>query len=202
MLNLSLVRRRQPSVVLGINRVVLLSIACYVTPSVCRGGTPELRGAARDAPNAAWLLASLNCDPTMARAIPIPPSGSFQDSTFDQVKTLSDSMGVKAELRRLTYSDLCSLHGPSIVFLRRGPQETGYFAVVLHAVQGQVTAINAGWMTVAVYPEDEFRLRWTGHALVPQPGGRIPYALAVPLFVLGLIVPPVFQKGYRLCSIL
>lgn len=188
--------------VLGINIVVLLSIASGVTPSVCRGGAPELRGAARDAPNAAWLLASLICDPTMARAIPMPPLGSSRGSTFDQVKTLSDSMGVKAELQRLTYSDLCTLHGPSVVFLRRGPQETGYFAVVLHAVQGQVTAINAGWMTVAVYSEDEFRLRWTGHALVPQPGGRIPYALAVPLFVVGMIVPPVLQKGYRSCSIL
>jgi hypothetical protein len=190
----TLARQRHPSALSGINVLFSLLIASCVPPSRCHGGAPELRGPARDAANAAWLLASLSRDPTMARAIPMPRSRTSGESTFDQIKTLSGSMGVQADLLFLKYSDLCALHRPSVVLLRHGPQAAGYFAVVLQAIPGQVITINAGWLTVGVFSEDEFRLRWTGHVLVPQAGGWIPYGLAVPLFVLGIAVPLVIRR--------
>jgi len=162
----------------------------------CQGSTPALRSATRDAENAAWLLAAMCGHAQDAQAVPLPPNESRQP-TFDQIAMLSDSMGVATDLRRLTYSELCSLSVPCVTLLRHGPQATGYFAIALNAKPGQVTTINAGWMTVAVYSEDEFRLRWTGHALVPRCSRPSSYALNVPLFLVGAIISSVLVPRLR-----
>lgn len=161
---------------------------CMKTPN-CHGGMPEVRGSSRDAVNAAWLLASLSRDPERDQVIPMPLSEMSHESTFDRIKSLSDAWGLTTDICRLTFSDLSSLHRPCVVLLRHGPQETGYFAVVLDAGPGTVTAINAGWMTVATFSEDEFRLRWTGHALVPRRDVQFSPARVMPFFVLGVICP-------------
>jgi len=121
--------------------------------------------------------------------IPARPLETSQESTFDQVKTFGEAMGVNTTFRALTYPDLCTLGGPSIVLLRPGPEGPGYFALVLRAWSGQVMTISAGRMTVGLFDEDEFRLRWSGYALVPQAAGGGRYTLVAPLFLLGLIVP-------------
>ncbi len=148
---------------------LIAGAASGVFPSNGSARPPELRGASRDAINAAWLMASLSDGLGRDQphsALPVQGGG---DSTFGEVRRLCHSMGLSTVLRTLTFSELCSLHQPSVVLLRDGFQSTGYFAVVLYARPDQVTVVTAGWMTVGVFTEDEFRLRWSGHALVSEP---------------------------------
>lgn len=186
---LALIRRQRPWQRPGFARLLLAVVASIAVKSACAGAPPELRNSSRDGLNAGWLLASLSNTTGVAIPQSMPQTDTARDSTFGVVQSTSGALGVKADLRFLNYSELSSLQRPSVVLLRHGPESTGYFAVVLNARPGQVTTIGAGWMTASVMSEDEFRLRWTGHALVPRRPNAISVPCAVAVFLLGLGLP-------------
>jgi len=125
----------------------------------------QLRSMQRDAPNAAWFFARIcRADSnTPLRDIQLKPGSSLRD-----VMQLDDSLSCNTKLVRLSYFDLCALKQPAIVLLRMGPEETGQFAIVLTASQGDVTVLYTGPMLIHTISEDVFRRMWSGHALVSQ----------------------------------
>ena len=157
------------------------------------GSSAAVRSPARDAVNSAWLLAWLICSPEERGRLPAASQFPAGPATFADVAAQCRVLGVPTRLRTLTYPELCSLDRPAIVLMRHGPQEVGHFAVVLGAGPGEATTINAGWLTIWVLNEDEFRLRWTGHALVPARGEPVAsFTAAGCLFAglaAGLLIP-------------
>lgn len=147
-------------------RTLLVSV--FWTPPECFADDPMVRSARRDGTNAAWLIASLANERSQERDLPRLSECRTVPSTFAEIRALCAEWTTFTDLRRLTYSEFCSLPGAAVVFLRDGPEATGYFAVTLRGRDQEVTMINAGWLTISVLTEDQFRERWSGHALIPR----------------------------------
>lgn len=90
----------------------------------------------------------------------------------DEVRRMLTRCGCETTLRRLTMEDL-SRALPAIVLLRYGADRAGSYCLVLAVRDGEVDILRAGPMTADMMPVDEFRRRWTGHALIPS-GSRMP----------------------------
>lgn len=170
-------------------------------PLAAAGGSAAVRSPARDAVNSAWLLAWLICSPEERSRLPAASQCRAGAATFTDIAAQCRILGVPTRLRTLTYPELCSLDGPAIVLMRHGPQAGGHFAVALGAGPGEATTINAGWLTIWVLSEDEFRLRWTGHALVPvRPEAVASFTAAGCMFAglaVGLLIPSAAAWRWR-----
>ena len=156
---------------------------------------PLVRIAERDAINSAWLLSSI-CRPENGTRLKTPLGDSVGWS-FEEIADQCRLMGQNTTLRHLNYGDLCKLETPAVVLLRHREDGGGHFAVVLEAIEGEmVTALNSGEMTIELIPEDQFRLRWTGHALLPLKQGPRPTSLLF-YFLAGAIAAAVFASLFR-----
>lgn len=98
-------------------------------------------------------------------------------SSVDDVRGLLAQRGCETVLRRLTLDEL-SRAAPAIVLLRGGPDREGEYCLVLAAADGGVSLVRAGAMAVSVVPIDEFRYRWTGHALLRDRAGSVGWSHA------------------------
>ena len=76
--------------------------------------------------------------------------------------------------------------GPCVVSLRFGKTDTGGFYILLEADSENATVVRAGPLLVETIPVDEFRRRWTGHALIPNRNNSQAIYLAA---IGGLILP-------------
>ena len=141
--------------------VLVLVTSGTLAPAVAEADE-MLRSNSNDGVNAAALLGGL-----CGARIPPGQAGGEACDTVTKVQSLLSTHGVPTSLRSLLYEDLVHRTGPCIVLLRFGKNNAGNFCVLLKADSENATLVRAGPLLVDTIPLDEFRRRWTGHALIP-----------------------------------
>lgn len=159
---------------------------------------PVIRSHARDGLNAAALLAGLR---GRAGATPGRPAAPGEEPrSFKDVQAwLVKEHSIRSSVYSLDYGGLAEAverSGPVVVHLRHRDKTAGNFYVVLDMGPEYVTVVQTGLLVVNAVPIEDFRRRWTGHALVPVPDQG---AALSPKVVLGVAIAVVISRaGYRL----
>jgi ABC-type bacteriocin/lantibiotic exporter with double-glycine peptidase domain len=124
-----------------------------------------LRSEVRGGVNAAaFMLSCLTAEfPDCATISMNSPRAS---TSVDEVRAKLSRFGRETRLRAMTLAELSSAL-PAIVLLRYGADSVGSYCLVLAVRDDGVVLLHTGPMTADVMPTDEFRARWTGHALIP-----------------------------------
>ncbi len=110
--------------------------------------------------------------------------------SIEAVRSLLHRHDCQTVLRHLTFADLARSM-PSIALLRYGENRAGSYCVILTAGENEVIVLRAGPIVVDVMPTDEFRRRWTGHALIVSPRNsmkRLRTTAFLSMTAIGLIV--------------
>ncbi|MDG3005994.1 hypothetical protein [Paludisphaera mucosa] len=147
----------------AINILILLAFGTLGSPVTAAGADETIRSNVNDGRNAAGLLAGLYGTDILSNTI-------VRDevcSTLAEVASLLSKHGIKARARQVDYEDLMHRTGPCIVPLRFGRTDAATLHVLIQANSDVVTTVHAGPLLVYTFPVDEFRRRWTGHALIP-----------------------------------
>jgi hypothetical protein len=177
-----------------LKQVALVAICILSLPEVALAETAMhanevLRSHARDGINAAALMLSCVSGKPTTRLDCIDRKTDMPASLED-IRSLLYRHGCPTALRSLNFSEL-SHSVPSIAMLRYGAARTGSCCLIVDANENNVTVLRAGSVVVHVMPTDEFRRRWTGHALIviePYRTRRLAVMAFFPMFGLGLVL--------------
>lgn len=148
----------------GSNLPILLMALFVFCPGLAFADQVRLHQ--RDGRNAAIILAGL-CGQDVKELL--DHDAGFSDSSPMSLLDLhrrAAEFSCRTVVRKLTFSELKSLPQPSVVLLRHDQTGRGQFCVVLASGADAITVAHAGPMLVESISEDEFRRRWTAHALV------------------------------------
>lgn len=96
---------------------------------------------------------------------------SRHDPSITTLREIADRLGYKSKVVKISLADIQSqtVPKPAILFSSDHTTTAGSWQLLLYANTNHVAVLTGETMIIRLIPIDDFRLEWTGYALVTQP---------------------------------